>query len=100
MKFDDFIAEIKRRYPDCGNTEGITLAVDEALHLEGDGDMVYENKDYVICKYVHTLRLYKVESGEPLTVRFCAYGVGGKLYTDIDDYELTDYTCFDFLPDW
>ena len=31
---------------------------------------------------------------------FCVYGIGSKLYTDLDDYELSDYICFDFLLDW
>ena len=100
MKFDEFVTEVQNKYPGYVGIDHIDLDIDEAMHIEGDGDVIYENNDYVVGKYVHALRLYKLGSDEPETVKFCVYGIGSKLYTDLDDYALSDYICFDFLLDW
>ena len=96
MNLNEFVNELKKRYSDYAGINHVYLDVAEAERNEGDGDFIYEDSFIVIGKYIHSLRLYN-PSGECETVKFCAYGIGVKDYTAIDDYELASYENFEYL---
>lgn len=96
MSLNDFVKELQNRYKGYVGINHVDMDVDEAQHCEGDGDFIYEDHFVVIGKYIHSLNLFK-PSGECETVKFCAYGIGVKEYTAIDDYELASYENFEYL---
>lgn len=97
MTFNEFVSELKCRYPDYIGINHIDYDVSEAEHNEGEGDFIYEDSYVVIGKYIHCLKLFKPGSDEYDIVQFCVYGLGYKDYTSVDDYELASYESFEYL---
>ena len=96
MSLNDIVKELQNRYKAYVGINHVEMDVEEAQRNEGDGDFIYEDSFVVIGKYIHSLRLYN-PNGECETVKFCAYGIGVKDYTSIDDYELASYENFEYL---
>lgn len=71
----------------------------EIERIEAQGDFIFENDTAVIGKFYHSISILPEASidGKLKNIQFCIYGIGIKCNADDGDYDLKEYTEFEYI---
>ena len=83
-------------------THTVQYAGSELLKLEkaeAQGDFIYESDSCVIGRYYYSITILPEASKDSRIkeLHFCAYGFGTKYNITDNDYELADYSEFEYV---